>query len=61
MLARTSSIYNATAYRYLILSFELWSKAPKDIQTVHLSHFRDLVKTSKLSVHITPGLESLLC
>jgi hypothetical protein len=44
----TSTISNATGYRYLILAFELWSRAPKELQLVHLSHFRDLVKTSKL-------------
>lgn len=42
-----STISNVTGYRYLILAFELWSKAPTEVQIVHLSHFQDLVKTSK--------------
>ncbi|KAF5354041.1 hypothetical protein D9756_006953 [Leucocoprinus leucothites] len=42
-----STIVNLGAYRALALDFELWSRTPKEIQTVYFDHFSTLLETSR--------------
>ncbi|KAF9267665.1 beach-domain-containing protein [Marasmius fiardii PR-910] len=42
-----STIVNIVAYRVLALDFELWAHTRKDIQRVHLEHFRTLMVESR--------------
>ncbi|KDQ53971.1 hypothetical protein JAAARDRAFT_61057 [Jaapia argillacea MUCL 33604] len=42
-----STITNTIAYRSIALDFELWSKARRDIQQVHLEHFVILLQRSR--------------
>ncbi|KAG7089658.1 hypothetical protein E1B28_011318 [Marasmius oreades] len=42
-----STIVNIVAYRVLALDFELWAHARKDIQRVHLEHFKTLMVESR--------------
>ncbi|KIJ42154.1 hypothetical protein M422DRAFT_209006 [Sphaerobolus stellatus SS14] len=42
-----STITNTVAYRFLALDFEIWCRAPKEIQQAHLEHFVTLLQTSR--------------
>ncbi|TFK23845.1 beach-domain-containing protein [Coprinopsis marcescibilis] len=45
-----STVVNVLAYRAIALDFDLWSRAIKEIQRVHLEHFTLLLKTSRYRV-----------
>ncbi|KAJ3575407.1 hypothetical protein NP233_g1115 [Leucocoprinus birnbaumii] len=45
-----STVLNVGAYRAIALDFELWSRTPKEIQTVYFEHFATLLETSRFRV-----------
>ncbi|EAU86631.2 hypothetical protein CC1G_07289 [Coprinopsis cinerea okayama7 len=45
-----STVTNVLAYRSIALDFDLWSRAPKEIQQVYLEHFTTLLHTSRYRI-----------
>ncbi|CCA74831.1 related to WD repeat and FYVE domain-containing protein 3 [Serendipita indica DSM 11827] len=45
--AENATVTNPLAYSILALEFDIWARAPKEVQKAHLSHFTALLQTSK--------------